>query len=125
MGLARPTDHKQIFLDKDIDTVVIATRHDSHAEILIDSLNASKFTIVEKPLALNYSELKQIARAVKQNPKSSLFVGFNRRFSPHLKKVKQSLGMNKNPINIVATMNAGFIPNDHWVQTQSLEEEEL
>ena len=45
-----------------------------------------------------------------------LTVGFNRRFSPHLKLIKNSIGENSGPINISATMNAGHIPKDHWVQ---------
>ena len=36
-------------------------------------------------------------------------VGFNRRFSPHVQKVKQTLGNNSMPITIIANMNAGAI----------------
>ena len=119
-GIAQSTtDYKEILNDNDIDTVVITTRHDSHAKLVIESLNAGKNTFVEKPLALNHDELNQILK-VYNNQKQianslQLSVGFNRRFSPHLQKVKQSLGQNGGAINIIATMNAGFIPKDHWV----------
>ncbi|MGY8788540.1 MAG: bi-domain-containing oxidoreductase, partial [Fidelibacterota bacterium] len=120
------TDYKEVLNDKDIDTVVITTRHGSHAKLVIESLNAGKNTFVEKPLALDQNDLDQIIKAFNSkqpNAKSqeltancpTLTVGFNRRFSPHLQKVKQSLGQNGEAINIIATMNAGFIPKEHWV----------
>ena len=120
------TDYKEVLNDKDIDTVVITTRHGSHAKLVIESLNAGKNTFVEKPLALDQNDLDQIIKAFnskQSNAKSqeltasrpTLTVGFNRRFSPHLQKVKQSLGQNGEAINIIATMNAGFIPKEHWV----------
>ena len=89
--------------------------------MVIDTLNAGKLAFVEKPLALNYTELDQIFKALQNNSKSNLVVGFNRRFSPHLKKIKESLGTSKIPINIIATMNAGFIPKSHWVNDFDLE----
>jgi len=113
------TDYKEILNNKDIDTVVITTRHGSHAKLVIESLNAGKNTFVEKPLALNHDELNQILVAYNNQQQIAngqvLTVGFNRRFSPHLQKVKKSLGQNGGAINIIATMNAGFIPKDHWV----------
>ena len=120
------TDYKEVLNDKDIDTVVITTRHGSHAKLVIESLNAGKNTFVEKPLALDQNDLDQIIKAFNSkqpNAKSqeltanrpTLTVGFNRRFSPHLQKVQQSLGQNGEAINIIATMNAGFIPKEHWV----------
>lgn len=113
------TDYKEVLNDKDIDTVVITTRHGSHAKLVIDSLNAGKNTFVEKPLALNHDELNQILKAYNKQEQIEnsqvLTVGFNRRFSPHLKKLKQSIGQKSEVINIIATMNAGFIPREHWV----------
>ena len=113
------TDYKEILNDDEIDTVVITTRHNSHSRLVIESLNAGKNTFVEKPLALNDEELNQIIEAYNnQEAKGNsqpLTVGFNRRFSPHLKKVKRSIGENAGAINIVTTINAGFIPNNHWV----------
>jgi predicted dehydrogenase/threonine dehydrogenase-like Zn-dependent dehydrogenase len=113
------TDYKEILNDKDIDTVVITTRHDSHAKLVIESLNAGKNTFVEKPLALNHDELNQILLTYNNQQQiangQALTVGFNRRFSPHLIKVKQSMGDSAGAVNIIATMNAGFIPKDHWV----------
>ena len=120
------TDYKEILNDNDIDTVIIITRHGSHSKLVIESLNAGKNTFVEKPLALNLDELDQIIEAFNSkqpNAKSqeltanhpTLTVGFNRRFSPHLIKVKQSLGESAGAVNIIANMNAGFIPLNPWV----------
>ena len=109
------TDYKEVLNDEDVDTVIITTRHGSHAKLVIESLNAGKNTFVEKPLALNQNELDQIQLSIENNQSSILSVGFNRRFSPHLIKVKQSIGESAGAVNIIANMNAGFIPKDHWV----------
>jgi len=109
------TDYKQILKDKDVDSVLITTRHSSHSKYIIKSLNAGKNVFVEKPLALNEKELNDILLAYEKINDLSIMVGFNRRFSPHLKRIKQSIGKTLDPINIVVTMNAGFIPNNHWV----------
>jgi predicted dehydrogenase len=69
---------------------------------------------VEKPLCLNEAELESIISAVNETGKS-VTVGFNRRFSPHSVKMKSLLGQAAGPMNVIATMNAGFIPSDVWV----------
>ena len=106
------TDYNILLNDKDIDLVIITTRHDLHANMVIDSLNKNKHVFVEKPLALNLDELEKIDKAYERS-KAKLMVGFNRRFSPHIKKIKTLIG--DSPMNIIATMNAGFIPSDVWV----------
>lgn len=105
------TDYKEILKDKDVEVVCITTRHDQHAQMVIDSLNHDKHVFVEKPLALNEAELDNIIKAY--NASKTLTVGFNRRFSPHTQKVKQLIG--NSMVNVVATMNAGFIPLNSWV----------
>jgi predicted dehydrogenase len=114
------TDYKEVLCNSDIDTVIITTRHNTHAKITIESLEAGKNVFVEKPLALNLSELKKIHVTLINNKSLFLMVGFNRRFSPHIEKVKQSLGSNNNSINIVNTMNAGSLTSGHW--SKSLDE---
>lgn len=105
------TDYKEIIGDPDIDLVMITTRHDAHAAMVVDSLGAGKHVFVEKPLALNLDELDAIQETY--NGKQILTVGFNRRFSPHVSKMKQLLG--RAPMNVIATMNAGFIAPNIWV----------
>ena len=107
------TDYFEILNDDEITTVLINTRHDLHFQMIIDCLKANKNILVEKPMALSLEEIDNI-REVYNESKSSLKVGFNRRFSPFSKKIKSLLS--EGPCNIVATMNAGFIPPNTWVQ---------
>jgi predicted dehydrogenase/threonine dehydrogenase-like Zn-dependent dehydrogenase len=114
------TDYKVILNDPDVDTVLITTRHDSHAKFVFESLQAGKHVFVEKPLALNNDQLNEILSTYTQptpspKPTPSLTLGFNRRFSPHTRAIKRALGDNPGPVNINATMNAGSIPPNVWV----------
>ena len=108
------TNYHDILSDGDIGLVAITTRHNLHAAQVVDALKAGKHVFVEKPLALNEEELKGIITAYKSANECTLNVGFNRRFSPHSEAVKKALG--GGPINMVMTMNAGFIPSNSWVQ---------
>ena len=105
------TDYKTIIADPTIDLVIITTRHNEHAHMVTQCLEANKHVFVEKPLALNKEELDRILAAYKGN--KTLTVGFNRRFSPHMQKAKQLIG--NVPMNVIATMNAGNIPANVWV----------
>lgn len=113
------TDNNIILEDEDVDLVMITTRHNSHAKLVIDSLNAGKNVFVEKPLALNEDELNQIINVYKISGKT-LTVGFNRRFAPLAIQMKKALGAADTPMNIIATMNAGFIPTRVWVHDMEI-----
>lgn len=106
------TDYKDILRDDSVDLAMITTRHNLHAEMAVESLLAGKHVFVEKPLALNEEELNRVAEAVKKSGKT-VTVGFNRRFSPHIVKMKSLLGNSQ--MNIIATMNAGHISANVWV----------
>ncbi|MEQ9285431.1 MAG: bi-domain-containing oxidoreductase [Cyclobacteriaceae bacterium] len=108
------SEYHEILKDEEVDLVMITTRHDSHAKMTLDCLEAGKHVFVEKPLALNIQDINEIEYKVAE-VKKSVVVGFNRRFSPHIQAIKKSLGGNVGSVNIVATMNAGFIPSDVWV----------
>lgn len=107
------SDYKEILNDTEVDLVLITTRHNSHAKMTLDCLNAGKSVFVEKPLCLQQSELDEIINTYNSHKDLTLTVGFNRRFSPYAVKMKQLLG--NTPMNIIATMNAGSIPPDVWV----------
>ena len=108
------TDYTAILGDPEVSMVICTTRHDSHCRMVCESLAAGKSVFVEKPLCLNERELAEIVSAYEAAPKGvTLTVGFNRRFSPFATQMKKLLG--EGPKNIVATMNAGFIPSDVWV----------
>jgi predicted dehydrogenase/threonine dehydrogenase-like Zn-dependent dehydrogenase len=109
------TDYKQVLNDKDVDVILITTRHDKHASMVIETLKANKHVFVEKPLALNVEELKAIIDVYEKSERT-VNVGFNRRFAKLAIKMKSLLGNNNLPLNIIATMNAGEIPMNSWVQ---------
>lgn len=110
------TNYKDILADKEVDAVLITTRHNAHAKQVIECLKAGKHVFVEKPLALTNAEIDEIV-AVYQKHSHSISVGFNRRFSPFIQDAKKKLGNTANtPIHVIATMNAGFIPAEHWAQ---------
>ena len=113
------TDYQEILKDEDVDVIMITTKHNSHAKMVIQSLNAGKHVFVEKPLALNENELNNIIDIYNKQEKS-ISVGFNRRFAPFAKEMKKALGKANVPINIIATMNAGYIPADVWVHDMEI-----
>jgi predicted dehydrogenase/threonine dehydrogenase-like Zn-dependent dehydrogenase len=108
------TDNTLIFNDKEVDLVMITTRHNLHSKLIVDVLDSGKNVFVEKPLALNIEDLDKIIDAYKNSGKT-ITVGFNRRFSPFSIKIKNLLGSLDSPMNIVATINAGYIPSEAWV----------
>jgi predicted dehydrogenase/threonine dehydrogenase-like Zn-dependent dehydrogenase len=113
------TDYRTILANPAIDTVLITTRHNMHAPMVVEAVNAGKHVFVEKPLALNHEELDAVISAYSargtQHSARFVMVGFNRRFAPLALKMKELLGGSQIPVNIIATMNAGFIPADFWV----------
>ncbi|MCW3115836.1 MAG: putative oxidoreductase YrbE [Segetibacter sp.] len=118
------TDYRQILTDEEVDLVLITTRHNLHAAMTVETLKAGKHVFVEKPLAITQDQLDEIYSlyTVPRNgvQLKSLSVGFNRRFSPHIQKVKQLIGNSNMPINMIATMNAGSIPADVWVHDMNV-----
>jgi predicted dehydrogenase/NADPH:quinone reductase-like Zn-dependent oxidoreductase len=107
------SDYNEILQDPEVNTVLITTRHNAHAKMVLDCLAANKNVFVEKPLCLRDEDLEKIIEIYTQKKNLTLTVGFNRRFSPFAIKMKRLLGTS--PVNITATMNAGFIPGDSWV----------
>ena len=116
------TDVDRIFNDPELNTIFITTRHNTHAQLVLESLKAWKNVFVEKPLCLTLNELKQIADLYNLKPKIQnsklplLMVGFNRRFAPHVIKIKSLLESVNEPKSITMTVNAGMIPAENWTQ---------
>lgn len=111
------TNFNDVLIDEEIDLVLITTRHNLHASMTIKALQANKHVFVEKPLALNQSELNEVVAAQQKSGKT-IMVGFNRRFSPHAEKMKVLLGTSQ--MNVIATMNAGNIPSNVWVHDMQI-----
>lgn len=108
-----------IFANESINTIFIASRHDSHAEYVLKALQAGKNVFVEKPLCLTEDELSRITAAYNATIAANrlpptLLVGYNRRFSPLAQEIKKVLG--SGPMAMNYRVNAGFIPQDSWIQ---------
>ena len=113
------TDTAALLADPHIDAVVISTRHDTHADYVLRALAAGKHVFVEKPLALHHQDLDRIATAADQAQRL-VMVGFNRRFAPQVRKMKELLGGAPGPKSFVMTVNAGAIPANHWTQDRDI-----
>jgi predicted dehydrogenase/threonine dehydrogenase-like Zn-dependent dehydrogenase len=111
------TELEDIYKSEVINTVVIVTRHDAHASQVLDAVKVGKNVFVEKPIAITNDQLTMIDEVMsdfKHPP--LLMVGFNRRFAPHIVKMKSLLTSKYEPKSIIITVNAGAIPADHWTQ---------
>ena len=106
------TDHKGILADSEINTVLVTTQHGSHAMFVSQALESDKHVFVEKPLSTTWEGLERVEKALEKS-KGWVTVGFNRRFAPLAIELKKRLS--PAPMNIIATMNAGFIPPQVWV----------
>ena len=116
------TNIDDAFNDTDINTTVIATRHDSHASLVLKAMSTEKHVFVEKPLALTQVEIDDIVNNydnIKADQKPILMVGFNRRFSPLVVKMKELIDISSGPKCFIMTMNAGDIPPDSWVHSKT------
>ncbi len=118
------TDMNAMLANSTINTVIIVTRHDTHARFVIEALKAGKNIFVEKPLAISLNQLADVQAAYAEMHHSGerggnglqLMVGFNRRFSPQVQKMKLLLHAVKEPKTFIMTINAGAIPANHWTQ---------
>lgn len=118
------TDTGAMLANPAINTVAIVTRHDSHARFVVQALQAGKNVFVEKPLAIDFVGLDEVeaayAAAHADGGGPQLMVGFNRRFSPQVQKMKALLEPLQEPKSFIMTMNAGAIPADHWTQDNAV-----
>jgi predicted dehydrogenase/threonine dehydrogenase-like Zn-dependent dehydrogenase len=113
------TDVNSLLADARVNTVVVATRHDTHAYFVLQALAARKHVFVEKPLAITAAELDKIEaawQAVPAEERPLLMVGFNRRFAPQIVRMKDLLRSAPGSKSVVVTVNAGAVSATHWTQ---------
>jgi predicted dehydrogenase/threonine dehydrogenase-like Zn-dependent dehydrogenase len=111
-------DAQDVIADTAINTVFIATRHNTHGELALKALEADKNVYVEKPLTLYEADLARIADACRRHPSRRLQVGFNRRFAPLARQARELFQGLSEPLVVNYRVSAGFIPKDHWTQTE-------
>lgn len=117
------SDEDAVYKDSATDAVFILTRHDQHARQVIKALQVGKHVFTEKPLCLNEKELEEISHAHNsalgtQHSALVLMVGFNRRFSPAAKLLKDFFAEVSSPLSVSVRFNSGAIPADHWAQDE-------
>ncbi|MHC4593590.1 MAG: bi-domain-containing oxidoreductase [Planctomycetota bacterium] len=105
----------EIINDKDVDVVLIATRHDLHTPLVIEALKAGKAVFVEKPLALTEQSLSELCEAVQTVEAPRLMVGFNRRFAPLAVRCREFFSSSREPLFVMCRINAGTFPSNTWV----------
>ena len=106
---------QEIFKDKNINSVVIMTRHDEHTELVLQALKHGKHVYCEKPLALDLDALAEIETALGKPKTPILTVGFNRRFAPLAVHLQEFFTNRSEPLYAHYTVNAGFLPSNHWL----------
>ncbi len=107
------SDPDAILGDEAVNAVFIATRHASHAALAVRALERGKAVFVEKPLALTRDDLDRVIVAARDNP--SLMVGFNRRFSPHVERVRRAFAGHAGGLVVGIRVNAGPLPEESWI----------
>jgi predicted dehydrogenase/threonine dehydrogenase-like Zn-dependent dehydrogenase len=115
------TNYQEVIDDPSINAIIIGTRHDSHAEIVLAALKADKHVFVEKPLCMTKDELVMIEEAYNASSKNLVLqAGFNRRYSVHAEKIKNVFEPQNNPLTMIYRVNAGAIPAEHWIQDKEI-----
>jgi predicted dehydrogenase/threonine dehydrogenase-like Zn-dependent dehydrogenase len=108
------TDAREILDDPEVAAVMIATRHDLHARLAIETLRAGKHVFVEKPLGLSVAECRAVTQTVGSSG-ALLTVGFNRRLAPLAVQAKAAFASTREPKTITYRVNAGALAADHWL----------
>lgn len=112
------SDASNVLDDPEVGAVVIATRHDSHSQLAVEALQRGKHVFVEKPLALGLESLCALETAAHEAAGQGIYLmaGFNRRFAPATVTLQDLLAGIAEPKTLVATMNAGELPREHWTR---------
>jgi polar amino acid transport system substrate-binding protein len=109
------TEHRKLLDDPRVNLVFVATRHDTHARLACDALRAGKHVFVEKPLCITPDQIDEYESAIEASPGRCLMVGFNRRFSPHTRAVREAFALRATPTFVNYRINAGRVPPESWL----------
>ncbi len=115
------TDEEAVYADRQVGAVFLLTRHDLHAEQVVRAIEAGKHVFVEKPLALRLEEIARVEQALdRRDDPPLLMVGFNRRFSPAARRLRETFAAVTAPLTLSFRFNAGPLPRDHWTQDEEV-----
>ncbi|QKF66498.1 medium chain dehydrogenase/reductase (MDR) / zinc-dependent alcohol dehydrogenase-like family protein [Arcobacter venerupis] len=109
------TDSDEIFKNSEINSVFVTTRHNDHSKKVLKAIESKKHCFVEKPLCIYEEELEAIKEAY--TGETLVQVGFNRRYSPMIEKMKKSIN---GQISVNYRVNAGIIPKNVWIQDKTI-----
>lgn len=115
------TSPAELLADLDVQGVIIATQHDSHAGLIDQALRAGKHVFCEKPMCLTLPELLRLRETyadlqAQDREPLQLMLGFNRRHSSHTEFLTDVFAGASQPLMMQYRVNAGALPADHWTQ---------
>lgn len=113
------SDYRQILDDPEIDVVMVVSRNQHHFSQAFEALMAGKHVFVEKPMALTKLECRELYNAVVVSG-NQLTVGFNRRFAPFYKELKQSISKRSSPAVINCRISSPGISGNYWMADPSI-----
>lgn len=111
------TSVEEVIADSHTSAVVLATRHHLHVPQGLDVLRSGKHLFMEKPLAISADQLDEWVEGIQSLGESCpiWMMGFNRRFSPGARILREAFAKSTDPKGVTIRFNAGPIPADHWV----------
>ncbi|MFW5714339.1 MAG: bi-domain-containing oxidoreductase [Brevefilum sp.] len=109
------SDPETLMKDPAINIITILTRHHLHTPQILSAFSAGKHIYCEKPLAINREQLGQVRSALQEENQPLLMLGFNRRFAPLARELKDFIDQRKEPLYAHFRVNANILPADHWL----------
>lgn len=109
---------QDLFDDKDVDVVVVASPHKFHCDQAIQALSRGKAVFMEKPMVTTFDQFQKLSTFLKENPEAPYCVDYNRSFAPFIQKIKWELAERHSPLVMTYRINAGYIPQNNWEQHQ-------
>lgn len=118
-GAARSlVDDQELLKDGLVDVVIVSSPHKFHGEQALRALTHGKAVFMEKPMVTDLEQLNEFRNFFKRQPQAPVCVDYHRSFAPFVKKIKQAVDTRTSPLMIHYRVNAGYLPKDHWVQTE-------
>ena len=111
-------DDNDLFKNDLVDVVIVSSPHKFHSEQALRALRNGKAVFMEKPMVTDHEELNEFRNFFKSNPNAPICVDYNRSFAPFVRKIKQAVDQRTSPLMIHYRVNAGYLPKDHWMQTE-------